>query len=90
MDLDALDYTSFSRYLYTRDMPDLDLVIRTSGECRLSNFLLLQAAYAEIHITDVLWPDFSERDFASALEDYHSRERHGKTGEQLHPPQLSP
>lgn len=84
LDLESLDYAGFSRYLYTSDMPDPDLVIRTSGECRLSNFLLLQAAYSEIHITDVLWPDFGEAEFAAAIEDYQSRERrYGKTGDQI-------
>lgn len=79
-----LNYEDFRHYLYTRDLPDPDLVIRTSGECRLSNFLLLQAAYAEIHITPVLWPDFDETHFQSAMIDYASRERrYGKTTEQL-------
>jgi len=82
--IDDLNYTQFSQHLYTRDMPDPDLIIRTSGECRLSNFLLLQAAYAEIHITDIFWPDFSESDFEAAIADYHSRERrYGKTGAQV-------
>jgi undecaprenyl diphosphate synthase len=81
---DELDYDQFSQYLYTRDLPDPDLVIRTSGESRLSNFLLLQAAYAEIYFTPVLWPDFGEEDFKAALADYASRERrYGQTGEQL-------
>ncbi len=61
--------------LYTRDLPDPDLLIRTSGEKRISNFLLWQLAYAEIHITDVLWPDFDEVDFYEALIDYQSRDR---------------
>ena len=65
-------------------LPDPDLVIRTSGESRLSNFLLLQAAYAEIYITDVLWPDFDQKQFKLALENYAARERrYGKTGEQI-------
>lgn len=90
LNLDQLDYDSFSRYLYTRNMPDPDLIIRTSGECRLSNFLLLQAAYSEIHITDVLWPDFNETHFAAALDDYQSRERrYGKTGDQIQTTQTS-
>jgi undecaprenyl diphosphate synthase len=71
-------------YLYTNDLPDPDLVIRTSGEARLSNFLLLQAAYAEIYFNSVLWPDFDESHFKAALADYASRERrYGKTAEQL-------
>ena len=65
-------------------MPDPDLVIRTSGESRLSNFLLLQSAYAEIYLSKVLWPDFSEAEFKNALTEYASRERrYGKTAEQL-------
>jgi len=84
LDLNALDYESFRPFLYTGDMPDPDLVIRTSGECRLSNFLMLQAAYAEIHLSQVLWPDFGEAEFKAALDDYAARERrYGKTGEQL-------
>lgn len=84
VDVDAIDYTELEQHLYTNEMPDPDLVIRTSGESRLSNFLLLQAAYAEIHISDVLWPDFDESTFQSALEDYASRERrYGKTTAQL-------
>jgi undecaprenyl diphosphate synthase len=84
VELNDLDYDAFRPYLYTRDLPDPDLVIRTSGESRLSNFLLLQAAYAEIYITPVLWPDFDEAHFNAALEDYAKRERrYGKTAEQL-------
>jgi undecaprenyl diphosphate synthase len=84
LDPDELDYDSFRPYLYTRDLPDPDLVIRTSGESRLSNFLLLQAAYAEIYFTPVLWPDFDEKQFKLALTDYAARERrYGKTAEQL-------
>ena len=84
LDLNQLDYDQVSRHFYTGDLPDPDLIIRTSGEHRLSNFLLLQSAYAEIHFTPVLWPDFAEEDFYSALTDYASRERrYGKTAEQL-------
>ena len=61
--------------LYTAGMPDPDLVIRTSGEARLSNFLMWQLAYAEIHVTDVLWPDFNRYDFLRALLDFQERER---------------
>jgi undecaprenyl diphosphate synthase len=63
------------KYLYTRDMPEPDLVIRTSGEFRTSNFLLWQAAYAEYHFTPVLWPDFSPEDLRQAVQDYQIRER---------------
>jgi undecaprenyl diphosphate synthase len=84
LDLRELDYGTFRHYLYTRDMPDPDLVIRTSGECRLSNFLLLQSAYAEIYLSQVLWPDFDEDEFKAALTAYASRQRrYGKTAEQL-------
>lgn len=87
IDIDKIDYDLFNRYLYTGDLPDPDLIIRTSGEHRLSNFLLLQAAYAEIYFTPVLWPDFKEDDFYSALTNYASRERrYGKTTEQLQRP----
>ena len=83
-DLNDLDYDGFRQYLYTRDMPDPDLVIRTSGECRLSNFLLLQSAYSEIYLSKVLWPDFGEADFKAAIDEYASRERrYGKTTEQI-------
>jgi undecaprenyl diphosphate synthase len=65
----------FSRYLWTADMPDPDLVIRTSGERRLSNFLLWQSAYAEFVFLDTLWPDFTQRDFERAIREFHGRER---------------
>jgi undecaprenyl diphosphate synthase len=74
----------FSDYLYTKDLPDVDLLIRTSGEQRISNFLLWQIAYAELYFTDVLWPDFSKEEFLKAIEFYQTRERRfGKTSEQL-------
>jgi undecaprenyl diphosphate synthase len=77
-------WATFSRYLYTADMPEPDLVIRTSGERRISNFLLLQAAYAEFVFTPVLWPDFTKADLAAAIADYGRRERRfGQTSEQL-------
>ena len=63
------------QHLYTADMPDPDLLIRTSGEMRISNYLLWQISYAEIHVTDTLWPDFDRKDFDEALEAYASRER---------------
>jgi len=70
-----IDPALFARYLFTADMPDPDLVIRTSGEYRLSNFLLWQSAYAELYVTDTLWPDFREDDFLKALEAYQQRQR---------------
>lgn len=77
--------TLFSRYLFTHGLPDPDLLIRTSGERRLSNFLLWQMAYTEIYVTDTLWPDFKREDLIKALLDYQGRERRfGLTSEQLH------
>jgi undecaprenyl diphosphate synthase len=64
-----------SQYLYTRNMPDPDLLIRTSGELRVSNFLLWQIAYAEIWVTETLWPDFTQNDLFQAIIDYQKRER---------------
>ena len=64
-----------ARHLATVDMPDPDLVIRTSGEQRISNFLLWQSAYAELVFVDTLWPDFGRDDLAAAVEDFHRRER---------------
>jgi len=80
-------YASFARYLSTSELPDPDLVIRTSGETRVSNFLLLQAAYAEFVFTPVLWPDFTKADLAAAIADFNRRERRfGLTSEQLKAP----
>lgn len=71
-------------HLCTRDFPDPELLIRTSGEMRISNFLLWQIAYAELYFTDILWPDFNEQEFFRALIDFQGRERRfGKTSEQL-------
>jgi undecaprenyl diphosphate synthase len=70
-----VDEDSFARYLYAPEMPDPDLVIRTSGELRVSNFLLWQSAYAEFVFTDTLWPDFGPDEFRAAIEDYASRRR---------------
>jgi undecaprenyl diphosphate synthase len=72
-------------YLTTRDMPDPDLLIRTSGELRISNFLLWQLAYSELYFTDCLWPEFTTEEFYRAIVDYQGRERRfGKTSEQIH------
>jgi undecaprenyl diphosphate synthase len=70
-----LTWKNFEQYLYTKDLPDPDLIIRTSGEQRLSNFLLLQSAYAELYFTKTYWPDFGEKEFLLAIEDYGARER---------------
>ncbi|HLQ72291.1 MAG TPA: isoprenyl transferase [Bacillota bacterium] len=72
---DALDENMFSKYLYTQGLPDPDLLIRTSGEQRLSNFLLWQLAYTEFWFTDVLWPDFHADVFQKALQEYQKRKR---------------
>ncbi len=79
-----LDELLFSRYLYTKDIPDPDLLIRTGGDLRISNFLLWQLAYTEIYVTNCLWPDFTKDELTMALKDYENRERRfGLTGEQL-------
>jgi undecaprenyl diphosphate synthase len=72
---DSIDEEIFARHLYSPDIPDPDLLIRTSGEMRISNFLLWQLAYTEIVVTDVLWPDFREENVLSAIDDYLGRER---------------
>ena len=83
-DADSCDWACFSRYLDTADIPDPDLLIRTSGETRLSNFLLLQCAYAEMFFSPVYWPDFSRGHFLEAIDNYRKRERrYGLTGEQV-------
>jgi undecaprenyl diphosphate synthase len=77
-------WETFNRYLYTADLPDPDLIIRTSGEERLSNFMLMQGAYAELVFTPVFWPDFGKADLAAAIETYAKRERrYGLTSAQL-------
>ena len=73
--LEAIDQREVSRRLYTGDIPDPDLVIRTSGEERISNFLLWQAAYSELYFTDVFWPSFGKRDFLKAIIAYQNRKR---------------
>jgi undecaprenyl diphosphate synthase len=84
IEIEAIDEKLFDKYLDTTEMPDPELLIRTSGEMRISNFLLWQIAYAELYFTDVLWPDFSKNDFYEAIIDFQSRERRfGKTSEQL-------
>lgn len=75
LDLKMLDLEVFSKFLYTKDIPDPDLIIRTSGEMRLSNFLLWQAAYSELYFTDTLWPDFAPEELLSAIAAYQERDR---------------
>ena len=72
---EEMDEETFARYLYAPDVPEVDLVIRTSGELRVSNFLLWQIAYAEFFVTDTLWPDFSPEEFMQALSSFASRSR---------------
>jgi undecaprenyl diphosphate synthase len=75
VDPGRLDEATFAKYLYTAGQPDPDLLIRTSGEMRVSNFLLWQIAYAEIWVTDTLWPDFRQRHLFEAILDYQKRDR---------------
>jgi tritrans,polycis-undecaprenyl-diphosphate synthase [geranylgeranyl-diphosphate specific] len=75
MDLDDIDEKAFSNFLYTADFPDPDLILRTSGEERVSNFLLWQLAYAELYFTDVYWPGFRKIDFLRAIRSYQLRQR---------------
>jgi len=79
-----IDESIINQHLYTHNLPDVDLVIRTSGEHRISNFLLWQIAYAEFYFTEVLWPDFRQKDLYEAIISYQKRERRfGKTSEQI-------
>lgn len=82
--VDAINEDIIQQHLYTYDLPNVDLLIRTSGEYRISNFLLWQIAYAELYFTDVLWPDFTKKHLEEALISYQNRERRfGKISEQL-------
>ena len=84
IDIEEIDEKIINNHLYTFNLPDVDLVIRTSGEQRISNFLLWQVAYAELYFTNILWPDFRKEHFFDAIIDYQNRERRfGKTSEQL-------
>lgn len=84
IDPDSITQDTFRSYLTTRDFPDPELIIRTSGEYRISNFLLYQAAYSELYFTNVRWPDFQKENFYEAIVDFQRRERRfGKTSEQL-------
>lgn len=81
---EAINQDTLQRYLCTRDFPDPELMIRTSGEYRISNFLLYQLAYAELYFTETLWPDFRKENLYEAIADFQRRERRfGKTGEQI-------
>lgn len=84
LDLDQINEETFSKELCINDIPDPELLIRTSGECRISNFLLWQIAYSELYFTDKLWPDFKKEDLFEAVIDYQNRERRfGQVSEQL-------
>ena len=83
--VESIDEPLINQHLYTQNLPDVDLLIRTSGEKRISNFLLWQIAYAELYFTDVYWPDFTNENLYEAIINYQKRERRfGKTSEQLH------
>lgn len=75
IDIDEINEESFGKYLFTHDMPDPDVLIRTSGEMRLSNFLLYQLAYTEFYFTDVMWPDFGKEELLKAILNYQNRKR---------------
>ena len=82
--VENVDEDIINKHLYTQNLPDVDLLIRTSGEVRISNFLLWQIAYAELYFTEELWPDFDETSLLNAITDYQLRERRfGKTSEQI-------
>jgi undecaprenyl diphosphate synthase len=82
--IDTIDESIINQHLYTHNLPDVDLLIRTSGEHRISNFLLWQIAYSELFFTEVLWPDFTEENLYEAIISYQKRERRfGKTSEQI-------
>lgn len=82
--VESIDETIINEHLYTQHLPDVDLLIRTSGEVRISNFLLWQIAYAELYFTDVMWPEFDDHELQQAIKSYLKRERRfGKTSEQL-------
>jgi undecaprenyl diphosphate synthase len=84
LDIDDIDEDLLTNHMSLNDLPELDLLIRTGGDYRISNFLLWQAAYAELIFTETLWPDFDEKAFGKALTNFDSRERRfGKTGEQV-------
>ena len=84
LSIEEIDEKIINNHLYTVSLPEVDLIIRTSGEQRISNFLLWQIAYAEFHFTEVLWPDFRKVDFYKAVLEYQNRERRfGKTSEQI-------
>ena len=87
LSIEEITENTINNHLYTFNLPDVDLMIRTSGEHRISNFLLWQMAYAELYFTNILWPDFRRSDFFDAIIEYQNRERRfGKTSEQIETP----
>ena len=87
LQIEEINEKVINNHLYTFNLPEVDLMIRTSGEHRISNFLLWQMAYAELYFTEVLWPDFRRDDFFDAIIEYQHRERRfGKTSEQIETP----
>ncbi len=80
LEIDSIDENKFSQFLYTKDLPDPDLLIRTSGETRISNFMLWQLSYAELYFCNKFWPDFTKDDFEDAIREYQKKERrYGRT-----------
>ena len=75
LNIDDITEETIGNHLFTKDLPPLDLLIRTSGELRISNFLLWQLAYSELYFTDILWPDFDKKELEKAIIDYQSRDR---------------
>jgi len=75
LDIGEINEDMFSKYLYTKELPDPELLIRTSGECRISNFMLWQISYAEVYITDTMWPDFKKKDLVEAIAWFGNRQR---------------
>ena len=75
LDINSIDENKFSQFLYTKDLPDPDLLIRTSCEMRISNFMLWQLSYAELYFSKKFWPDFTPQDFKKAIREYQKRER---------------
>ena len=84
INIDDITKETIVEHLYNKELPEVDLLIRTSGEKRISNFMLYRLSYAELYFTDVLWPDFDEKEFDKAVEEYKKRvRRFGKTDEQI-------
>ncbi len=90
LSIEDIDWDTFAKCMYTKDLPDPDLIVRTSGETRLSNFLMMQSAYAELIFTETFWPDFTKAHLEECIKIYCARERrYGLTGEQVHKKKLA-